>query len=71
APVLGVVSTMFFQLPERYLCIVLALFSGFFLYIGASDLIPESHHAHPKFLTTIMTILGVAVLYVAIKLSSL
>jgi len=71
APVLGVVSTMFFRLPEQDLSIVLALFSGFFLYIGASDLIPESHHAHPKFLTTIMTILGVAVLYVAIKLSSL
>jgi ZIP family zinc transporter len=71
APVLGAVSTMFFQLPEKSLSIVLALFSGFFLYIGASDLIPESHHAHPKFLTTIMTILGVAVLYIAISLGGL
>ena len=26
----------------------LALFGGFFLYIGASDLIPESYHAHPN-----------------------
>jgi ZIP family zinc transporter len=70
APVLGVASTMFFQLPEQVLSLVLALFSGFFLYIGASDLIPESHHAHPKFLTTVMTIFGVLVLYVAIKLIS-
>jgi len=55
-----------FRLPEEGLSIVLAVFSGFFLYIGASDLIPESHHAHPKFLTTVMTLLGAAVLYAAI-----
>jgi zinc transporter ZupT len=44
------------------------LFAGFFLYIGASDLIPESYHAHPKFLTTAMTLGGAAVLYLAITL---
>jgi zinc and cadmium transporter len=70
APVLGVISASFFVLPEKVLGIILALFSGFFLYIGASDLIPESHHAHPKFLTTLMTILGAAVLYVAIHFAS-
>ena len=43
--------------------IVLAIFSAFFLYIGASDLLPESHHAHPKFLTTAMTVLGAALVY--------
>ena len=67
APVLGAASTLFFTVPEQGLSIILALFSGFFLYIGASDLVPESHHAHPKFLTTIMTILGAAVLFVAIR----
>jgi ZIP family zinc transporter len=70
APVLGVASTLLFTLPEQALGIVLALFSGFFLYIGASDLIPESHHAHPRFLTTAMTILGMGVLFVAIKFAS-
>ena len=60
-----------FRLPEEGLSIVLAVFSGFFLYIGASDLIPESHHAHPKFLTTVMTLLGAAVLYAAIHLANL
>lgn len=69
APVLGIISTMFFTLPEKSLAIVLSLFAGFFLYIGASDLIPESHHAHPKFLTTIMTIIGFGVLYIAISLA--
>ena len=46
--------------------LLLALFAGFFLYIGASDLIPENHHQHPKFLTTFITLLGAAVLYIAI-----
>ncbi len=68
APVLGVASTCFFTLPDAGFGATLALFAGFFLYIGASDLIPESYHAHPKFLTTAMTLAGAAVLYAAIAL---
>ncbi|MDD5165403.1 MAG: ZIP family metal transporter [Candidatus Pacebacteria bacterium] len=67
APVLGIISTLFFTVSAQGLALILALFSGFFLYIGASDLVPESHHAHPKFLTTAMTILGAGVLYLAIS----
>ena len=52
---LGIAATLLFTLPGDGFGIVLALFAGFFLYIGASDLIPESYHAHPKFLTTAMT----------------
>jgi zinc transporter ZupT len=69
APVLGVISTLFFSVPESTLGIILAIFSGFFLYIGASDLLPESHHNHPTAWTTFATVLGVAVLYGAIKLA--
>jgi zinc transporter ZupT len=68
APVAGVASTAFFTLPGSGFGTALALFAGFFLYIGASDLIPESYHAHPKFLTTAMTLAGAAVLYAAIAL---
>ena len=68
APVLGIISTLFFTLPSAGFGVSLALFAGFFLYIGASDLIPESYHAHPKFLTTAMTLAGAAVLYAAITL---
>lgn len=71
APVLGVISTLFFSLPEHALGIMLAVFAGFFLYIGASDLLPESHHAHPTVWTTISTILGVLVLYTAINLAGI
>jgi len=68
APMLGVASTFAFTLPGGAFGTALALFAGFFLYIGASDLIPESYHAHPKFLTTAMTLAGAAVLYLAITL---
>jgi ZIP family zinc transporter len=68
APVIGVASTYFFALPGASFGAVLGLLGGFFLYIGASDLIPESYHAHPKFLTTAMTLAGAAALYVAIAL---
>jgi len=69
APVLGIIVTLFFTLSAGTLGILLALFAGFFLYIGACDLLPESHHAHPTFWTTFMTVLGVLVLFGAIKLA--
>ncbi len=68
APVLGIASTRLFALPDDAFGLALALFGGFFLYIGASDLIPESYHAHPKFLTTAMTLLGATVLCLAVRL---
>ena len=68
APVFGVASTYFFALPGGSFGTVLGLLAGFFLYIGATDLIPESYHAHPKFLTTAMTLAGAAMLYLAIAL---
>lgn len=69
APALGVIVTLFFSVPEAQLGLLLAVFTGLFLYIGASDLIPESHHRHPAFLTTVMTILGMTVIFIAIRLA--
>lgn len=69
APTLGILVANFFQLSENYLGFILAIFCGFFLYIGASELLPESHHGHPTRWTTIATILGIIVLYLAIKLA--
>jgi len=71
APVLGIISTIFFSISESALGLILAIFAGFFLYIGASDLLPESHHSHPTAWTTFSTVLGVAVLYGAIKLAGI
>ena len=68
APFIGVSVTLLFSVPMATLGIILAVFTGLFLYIGASDLIPESHHHHPTIWTTLMTILGMLVLYFAIRL---
>lgn len=69
APALGIISTQFFTISESELGLILAVFVGLFLYIGASDLIPESHHRHPTVWTTLMTILGIVVLYAAIRIA--
>lgn len=71
APVLGIISTLFFSVSESTLSIILAVFTGFFLYIGASELLPESHHSHPTMWTTAATILGIVVLFGAIKLAGI
>jgi ZIP family zinc transporter len=71
APVLGVCSTLFFTLPEAVLGIILSIFCGFFLYIGASDLLPESYHGHPTQWTTFMTLVGMATLFIAVRIAGL
>jgi len=68
-PALGILATVFISVSETVLGLIMAVFTGLFLYLGASDLIPESHHRHPTIWTTIMTILGMAVLYGAIRLA--
>jgi zinc transporter ZupT len=70
APIAGIASTFLFTIPEQYFSIVLSLFAGFFLYIGASELLPDSHHRHPRLMTSLMTILGAAVIYTAIHFAS-
>ena len=71
APVLGVISTFFFTIPESFIGLILALSAGFFLYIGASDLLPESHHNHPTHWTTCATVLGMAVIFFAVHLAGI
>jgi zinc transporter ZupT len=50
------------------LALLLALFCGFFLHIGASGLLPESHRAYPRPSTTIATLLGAGFLYIVTTL---
>lgn len=69
APVLGVLSTLLFTIPGWALGRLLGIICGCFLYLGASDLLPESHHAHPKLLTTAMTLLGMGVMYGVIQIA--
>lgn len=67
APLLGAASTLLFRIPDQALGLVLAVFVGSFLYLSSSDLIPESHHRHPRAMTTFMTLLGAVVLYIVVS----
>lgn len=69
APVIGAASTMLLKFPPYVLGLCLALFSGFFFYISASDLLPESYHDHPTRWTTAMTLLGIVTLYIAVRIA--
>ncbi len=71
APAVGIASTFFFTLPQSATGLILALFCGFFLYIGASDLLPESHHNHPTRWTTMATVIGMAIIFAAVKFAGI
>lgn len=71
APVVGAALTLLLRFEENVLGWCLALFAGFFIYISASDLLPESYHDHPTIWTTAMTILGMAVVYIAVNLAQI
>ena len=70
APLAGIASTFLFRVPEHSFALILALFSGFFLYIGASELLPESHHRHPRLWTSCTTLVGMAVIYFAVHFAN-
>lgn len=71
APIVGAASTLAFTLPAATLGLWLAVFGGFFLYIGASELMPESARGAAPFATSAMTVLGAILLYVAVRLAQL
>jgi ZIP family zinc transporter len=71
APLIGVLAAGAFHLPDRVLGLVLAVFCGLFLYIGASDLLPESHHRHPTLATSLMTVAGAGAIYAAVHFAGM
>ncbi len=70
APLVGIGLSLLLRVPEAALAPLLAVFAGFFLYIGASELLPESHHRHPRPWTTITTVLGVVLIGVVVRLAN-
>jgi ZIP family zinc transporter len=69
APVLGAAASLVIQPPAARLAFVLAAFAGFFLYIGASDLLPESLRNPARVLTMTATLAGAATLYLVVRLA--
>ena len=68
-PVLGALSTLFFQVSPHFLVLYLGFFAGFLLYIGASDILPEAHSKESSFKLIGLTILGVALIFFITRLT--
>lgn len=68
APLLGVLSTKLFTLPESLTPLYLGFFAGFLLYIGASDILPEAHSEKSSYITILLTIVGVLLIFLISRL---
>ena len=67
APVVGVISTLFFSVPPYFLVLYLGFFAGFLLYIGASDILPEAHSVHSSWKTVALTVSGAVLIFIVTR----
>ncbi len=69
APVVGVVVGLLLPVPDPVLGGMLAVFAGFFLYIGAAELLPEAHRSDRSRWVVAATIAGVIGIYLVSALA--
>ena len=67
APIVGVMVGSFLHVQPATLAIIIATFTGFFIYIGASELVPESYDGHPRAWTSWATIAGALGIGIAVR----
>lgn len=63
APILGIFSTLFFVISNKFLVLYLGFFAGFLLYISASDILPEAHEKNSSYKTILLTIFGILFIF--------
>jgi zinc transporter ZupT len=63
APILGIAVTSMIGLSQLVLSLILAVFAGEFIYIGAVNLLPETYK-HPNWKTVFSTVFGVLLIFV-------
>ncbi len=68
APLVGAIVGTFVSISDYGLGHLLAVYAGFFLYMGATDLLPEAHH-HPSRLRVALTVLGFGATLVVARLA--
>lgn len=66
-PVLGATLSLFVTLFDRYLVYLLPFFAGGFLYLGASDLLPEAHDETSPAVAFGISLVGFAVVFIATR----
>jgi len=68
APLLGAIVGSLAHVPEQTLGYILCLYSGFFLYMGATDLLPEAH-AHASWRKVGLTASGFALIFAVTRVA--
>jgi ZIP family zinc transporter len=68
APFVGAIVGSFISVSDYALGNLLAVYAGFFLFMGATDLLPEAHH-HPSRLRVALTALGFGATLVVARLA--
>jgi ZIP family zinc transporter len=63
APIAGVLLGVLVTVPQETLGAILAFFAGFFLYVGAAELLPEAHRRDRSRWIVLATIGGAAAIY--------
>lgn len=63
APLLGAIVGSALTVSDATLGQLLALYVGFFLYMGATDLLPEAHSEHASWARVALTVTGFAAIY--------
>jgi len=63
APVVGVVVGQIIPIGEEVLGALLGVFAGFFLYIGAAELLPEAHRADRSRIVVLATLGGIVAIW--------
>ncbi len=63
APVGGVLLGILLPIPAQVQGAMLAVFAGFFLYIGAAELLPEAHRSDRSRWIVLATMAGVVAIY--------
>jgi ZIP family zinc transporter len=69
APLIGAVVGASLGISNHGLGYVLAAYAGFFLFLGATDLLPEAH-SHPSWRRVLLTIAGFAATFVVAYVAS-
>ena len=69
APLLGAVVGGAIAVSEATLGNILAVYTGFFLYMGATDLLPEAHSEHASWSRVALTVGGFVAVYAATQIA--
>lgn len=66
-PVLGATASLFITLLDQHLVYILPFFAEGFLYLGASDLLPEAHDETSPAAAFVISLAGFTVVFIAAR----